>query len=83
MCNECKDNKYHKHVGLKITRRKMMKNILFGSAILLVPMSLFSKKAEAGNGSCYRCNCPAYVDGYNSTCARCGHSYSDHTIGGY
>ena len=79
MCNECKDNKSHKHVDLKITRRKMMKNMLFGSAILLIPMSLFSKKAEAGLGACSVYNCPCKgFQGTGRYCDYCGHSEYDH-----
>lgn len=83
MCKKCKSNESISHEKVEVSRRKTIKQLFFGSLALLVPLSLTSQEAKAGNGSCYLCSCPEYVDGYNRICANCGHSWNDHTIGGY
>lgn len=83
MCSNGKNDSHESHKAIDKGRRSSIKQILLAPLAALLPASLFVTRAEAGNGSCYLCDCPGYVDGYNYTCGRCGHSYDNHTLGGY
>jgi hypothetical protein len=81
MCkgNTQKTNEPLHREGIEIARRKTIKQLIFGSVALLLPMSLV-KKAEAGYGRCSQCSCQAYQNSYkgDNMCGNCGHNYGAH-----
>jgi hypothetical protein len=50
---------------------------LLGGVTAMVVGGLGTKKAHAGAGKCWKCECRAF-EGTGDLCTNCGHQYADH-----
>ncbi len=50
---------------------------LLGGITAMTVGALGAKKAHAGYGKCYKCECRGF-EGSTYQCSNCGHQYSDH-----
>jgi hypothetical protein len=71
----------HSHGGpIDLKRRGAVRtslSALLGGITALTVGALGAKKAHAGYGKCYKCECRAF-EGSTYQCSNCGHQYSDH-----